>query len=104
MVSRYVKQRTGKGKTVGRSMQTEGNFGREQGSSIGEPQRQHTECFQCFTVLKMISQLTWYTCLQSLYTDLENIWAGRFKLLASIHRLSTQLYVEVLIVIYLVSQ
>ena len=45
--------------TVGRSMQTEGNFGREQGPSIREPQRQHTECFQCFTVLKMISQLTW---------------------------------------------
>ena len=31
MVSRYAKQRTGKGKTVGRSMQTEGNFGGEQG-------------------------------------------------------------------------
>ena len=30
VVSRYVKQRTGKGKTVGRSMQTEENFGREQ--------------------------------------------------------------------------
>ena len=35
------------------------------------------------------------TCLQSLYADLENIWAGHFKLLGSIHRLSTQLYIEV---------
>ena len=34
------------------------------------------------------------TCLQSLSADLENIWAAHFKLLASICRLSTQLYIN----------
>ena len=67
------------------------------------PIRQH-RVFSVFHCPKDNFSTHLVTCLQSLYADLENIWAGHFKLYASIHRLSTQLYVEVLIVIYLVSQ
>ena len=42
------------------------------------------------------------TCLQSLSADLENIWAAHFKLLASIHRLSTQLYINSVIYVLIV--
>ena len=74
-------------------MQTEGNFGREQGLSIGEPQRQH-RVFSMFHCPKDDFPTHLVTCLQSLSADLENIWAAHFKLLASICRLSTQLYIN----------
>ena len=85
-------------------MGTQGNLGRKQGSPISEPQRQHRMFSLMFHCPNDDYSTHLVTCLQSLYADLENIWAGHFKLLASIHRLSTQLYLEVLIVIYLVSQ
>ena len=99
MVSRYVKQRTGKAKLlVGVCKQ---RVILQENKDL--PIRQH-RVFSMFHCPKDNFSPHLVTCLQSLYADLKNIWAGHLKLLASIHRLSTQLYIEVLIVIYLVSQ
>ena len=88
MVSRYVKQKQGRQNC--RCMQTEGNFGGEQGFAHKTAQ----SVFSMFHCPKDDFSTHLVPCLQSLYTDLENIWAGHFKLLASIHRYSTQLYLE----------
>ena len=78
-----------------RSMGTEDNFGREQGLAHKTAQ----SVFSMFHCPKDDFSTHLVPCLQSLYADLENIWAGHFKLLASLHRFSTQLCLEGLMVI-----
>ena len=77
MVSRYVKQRTGKAKLW--ECGNAGQFWKGTRIPLGDPQRWH-RVFLMFQFPKDDFSTHLVTWLQSLYADLANTWAGRFKL------------------------